>query len=192
MPIEVDGDDRRRRIGDAGLRVVRERGVAALTVRAVAAELGGSTSLVTNYVRDRTELLGLTMDSVLRHWDAEAESLTGKGGLAELAAWAVDWYTGDGPTVVTVLLSILTADRPDPERLATVRRELEILHTQLRAAAHAERTPDPAQAADLLYLITRGAMITSVEDPARWPLDRLTRAATHLAELLRAQPDSAE
>ncbi|WP_433563076.1 TetR/AcrR family transcriptional regulator [Nocardia sp. CA-151230] len=186
MPIEVDSADRRRRIGDAGLRVVRDRGIAALTVRAVAAELGGSTSLVTNYVRDRTELLGLTMDSVLRQWDTEAESLTGAdGGLAELAAWAVDWYSGDGPTVVAVLLKVLAADRPDPDRLETVRRELDILHGQLRHAARADNAEDSDLAADLLYLITRGAMVTSVEDPDRWPLERLTRAATHLVDRLR-------
>ncbi|AHH17682.1 transcriptional regulator TetR family [Nocardia nova SH22a] len=184
MPIEVDGSQRRRRIGDAGLRVVRAHGVAGLTVRAVAAELGGSTSLVTNYVRNRGELLALTMDSALRQWDTEAEQVTTSGGLAELAAWAVDWYSDDGPIVTSVLLEVLAGG--DPDRLATVRRELDILYGQLRAATH--DTDDPDIAADLLYLITRGAMVTSVEDPGRWPLERLTHAATYLVDRMRERP----
>jgi hypothetical protein len=57
-------------------------------------------------------------------------------------------------------------------------------------AARADDTDDPDMAADLLYLITRGAMITSMEDPARWPTERLARAATYLVDRLRNRPDN--
>ncbi|MBL1076527.1 TetR/AcrR family transcriptional regulator [Nocardia sp. 2] len=192
MPVEVDSADRRRRIGEAGVRIVREHGVAGLTVRAVAAALGGSTSLITNYVRNRTQLLDLTLETLVHQWDTQVDELTGDAGqrLRRLAEWALDWNRDTGPTVAKILVQILGENAIDAQRLATLHHELDRLRGRLIAALRAAQVPDADTAADVLYLASRGAMITSVENPGDWPAERLARAADHLARTLAAGPDS--
>lgn len=186
MPIEVNNADRRRQIGEAGVRIVRKDGVAGLTVRAVAEELGGSTSLVTNYVRNRAELLDLTLESLARQWDTQVSGVAGspKERLHQVAVWALDWTSDSSPLVAKILIRILGEKTIEVQRLATLHRELDRLHGRITEALLADDAPDPEIAADLLYLASRGAMITCVENPGDWPIDRLTRVASHLTRLL--------
>ncbi|HJG47134.1 TetR family transcriptional regulator, partial [Corynebacterium variabile] len=62
MPREVDTSARLQRIADATLAVAREQGTRAVTLRAVAKELGGSTTLVTNYLKTRADLILNALD----------------------------------------------------------------------------------------------------------------------------------
>ena len=67
MPMDVNADERIRAIALATLDVASERGSAGVTLRAVAERLGGSTTLVTNYLKSRAELSGQRGRSRLRN-----------------------------------------------------------------------------------------------------------------------------
>ncbi|MFI6998356.1 TetR/AcrR family transcriptional regulator [Nocardia sp. NPDC050175] len=186
MPIEVNSADRRQQIGEAGVRIMREQGIAGLTMRAVAEALGGSTSLVTNYVRNRTQLLDLTLETLAHQWDTQLTQLTGPPDqqLRDAAALAVDWHADSGPAVAVLLIQILAEKTIDPQRLTTIHRELDLLHHRFDEVVRAADVAEPDAAADLLYLVSRGTMLTLVENLGDWPADRLTRAADHLTRLL--------
>ncbi|MFE6857449.1 TetR/AcrR family transcriptional regulator [Nocardia sp. NPDC057668] len=188
MPIEVNSSDRKRQIGEAGVRIVREHGTAGLTVRAVADVLGGSTSLVTNYVRTRTQLLDLTLETLVAQWDNQIADLTGSPAdkLRAVAAWALDWAGDSSPLVAKILVQLLGEQTIDADRLAALHRELDRLHARITRALEAAGIPDPAPIADLLFLASRGAMVSQVENPGGWPTERLTNAAVALTRRLDA------
>ncbi|MGW4124528.1 hypothetical protein [Nocardia sp. NPDC004711] len=191
MPIEVDSAERRRRIGEAGVQILRERGNASLTVRAVAEMLGGSTSLVTNFVRNRTELLDLTLETLSAQWNNELDEILGppEQRLATTVRWALDWHSESAPLVARIMVQILADPTIDLQRLAAVHRELDHLHTVLGDAVDAAEVLEPEAATDLLHLASRGAMLTRVENPDDWPPDRITRAADLLARLLNSMSE---
>ena len=64
MPRQVDHEDRRREIVDATVQVLAARGVRGLTFRAVAEEMGGSSTLITHYFPTRQALLDALAESV--------------------------------------------------------------------------------------------------------------------------------
>ncbi|MGV9411519.1 TetR/AcrR family transcriptional regulator [Nocardia sp. NPDC003693] len=189
MPIEVNSSDRKQQIGLAGVRIVREHGVAGLTVRAVADALGGSTSLVTNYVRNRTQLLDLTLETLVAQWDNQIAELTGSPAdkLRAVTVWALDWTGESSPLVAKILVQLLGEKTIDADRLAALHRELDRLHGRITQAMTAAGIPDPEPVADLLFLASRGAMLAQVENPAGWPADRLARAATGFTGRLTAE-----
>ena len=57
MPAIVDHDERRREVAEAAFRLVAKNGLAALTVRAVAEEVGCSTAVVSHYFANKRQLL---------------------------------------------------------------------------------------------------------------------------------------
>lgn len=188
MPAEVESTERRRQIGEAALRVVRERGAAQLTIRAVAEAMGGSTSLITHYVRNRRELLILAFITVEHRWAAEEQRLADLPAaerIEHLAAWGADWSREEDEVVAALLLHLLTEAKPAPEDLAVVHHTLDAWHRELGQAAQAAGIPAPWAAADLIYLVSRGAMLSTLEHPGAWTAERLTTAAANLTRLLR-------
>lgn len=73
----------RPRIVRAALRMVDEKGLAALTMRALATELEVSPMALYNHVRDKDELVDLMVDLMLGEVDTSA---TGGGWLTRLRA----------------------------------------------------------------------------------------------------------
>lgn len=72
MPAEIDRAERLDDIARAVLEIAREHGGQAVTVRAVAARLGGSTTLVTKYLPSRPALLANALRYVRENWAAES------------------------------------------------------------------------------------------------------------------------
>ena len=72
---EPDGDEPRRvplsrpRVVRAALQLVDEKGLAALTMRGLATELGVSPMALYNHVQDKEELVDLMLDLVLEEVD---------------------------------------------------------------------------------------------------------------------------
>ncbi|WP_328842765.1 TetR/AcrR family transcriptional regulator [Streptomyces sp. NBC_00258] len=194
MPTEVESTERRRQIGKAALRVVRERGAAQLTIRAVADAMGGSTSLVTHYVRNRRELLILAFTAVEHRWAAEENRLAqlpAADRIDYLAQWGANWSSEEDEVLAALLLHLLTEARPAPESLAVVHQELDAWRQALGEAAEAADIRSPWASADLIYLVSRGAMLSTLEHPDAWTAERLAAAARNLNRLLRpAHPSS--
>ncbi|USQ86407.1 TetR/AcrR family transcriptional regulator [Streptomyces phaeoluteigriseus] len=192
MPIEVDEARRLDEIAAATIQVARERGVRSVTIRAVAAQLGGSTAVVTNYVASRSALMINALRRAEEEWGADMEgALDGLTGEARLEA-ALKWMctTEHDDEVMRRLLMEIASEGPDAGRAVedmrrtTSRRNRDELHTLAAEAG----LPDAALAGDILHLLMRGYWLTTLEDPDGWPEDRAARAALAVAALLRDAP----
>jgi AcrR family transcriptional regulator len=94
VPRAVDVESRDRELREATLRVIVGHGVAGVTIRRVAAELGRSTTAVTHYVADRDELLARVVGGVLAVRQDHAERLVAD---ADDALWAlIEWSVQSG------------------------------------------------------------------------------------------------
>ncbi|KQX61225.1 TetR/AcrR family transcriptional regulator [Streptomyces sp. Root1310] len=192
MPIEVDEARRLDEIAAATLHVARERGVRSVTIRAVAARLGGSTAMVTNYVASRSALMINAMRWAEREWGAQMDgALVGMTGEARLEA-ALKWMCTTEPDdeILRRLLMEIASEGPDAGpavedvRRATSRRNRD----ELSALAAEAGLPDAALAGDILHLLTRGYWLSTLEDPEGWPEERAARALLAVAALLRGAP----
>jgi TetR/AcrR family transcriptional repressor of bet genes len=60
MPVQVDHEARKRLVISATIELIAERGLEDTSIRTVSARAGYSTSIVTHYFRDKTDLLKST------------------------------------------------------------------------------------------------------------------------------------
>jgi AcrR family transcriptional regulator len=178
MPREVDSTQRLTDIAEATIAVARASGAHAVTIRSVARELGGSTTLVTNYLPSRAALVLNALDRGRDRWEAERSGeLTAtppRDRLHALIDRALN-STGDDTVLRTLILEIVAHAGFEPEMAAALRREstrfLELLETTAREAGYA----NPASVAEQTYLLFRGAYIASAEDPEFWTEQHLRR-----------------
>ncbi|MWA08414.1 TetR/AcrR family transcriptional regulator [Streptomyces sp. BA2] len=188
MPIEVDAAHRLDEIAAATIEVARERGVRAVTIRAVAERLGGSTAVVTNYVPSRADLMVNALRHAEREWAREADGLlSGVQGIERLSALA-RWMcsTVDDDEVMRRLLMEIIAAGPAAGREAEQVRELaRDQREELQGVVTEADVPGPDLAADVLHLLFRGYWLSALEDPEGWPAERGERAAQAVVEMLR-------
>lgn len=57
MPIEVDPGERKREVAEAAHALIREGGLGKVTVRSLAARLGCSTTAITHYFANKSEII---------------------------------------------------------------------------------------------------------------------------------------
>ncbi|MGW7051643.1 TetR/AcrR family transcriptional regulator [Streptomyces sp. NPDC054887] len=192
MPIEVDEERRLDEIADATIQVARERGVRSVTIRAVAAQLGGSTAMVTNYVSSRSALMINALRRAEEGWTREMEQvLEGVAGPDRLRA-AARWMCTterDDEVQRRLLMEIASAGpgagaEVEELRRATSRRS----RAEFGALAAEAGLPDPALGADILHLLFRGYWLSTLEDPESWSTERGTRTALALLDLLGGRP----
>lgn len=184
MPIQVDVQQRRTAIAEATFRVAARKGLGAVTIRSVAAELGASTTVITNYLPTRTELLANAIDRLTDEWLAELDALSGgddpAAALANVMEAAVSW---DGDELLRCQFWVAVLSEPD--RTADVQQQLieaaESVRLVLEKLAEQCGHPDPAGAADQLFLFAQGAFVSIVEAPTRWTAERLRTAARAMA-----------
>jgi AcrR family transcriptional regulator len=189
VPIDVQVDERLAAIAEATLRVAEARGADGITIRAVAEAMGGSTTVVTNYVKSRTALINNAIDHVLARWrDDETSALDGVADadrLEALALWSCS-SDGDDELIRQLFIEMLAKSREPSDFSDAVRRDAEEHRLHLRDAARLASAPDPDLAADVLHLVLRGFYLASVEDPERWTTERVSPIVRQLVALLRA------
>ncbi len=189
MPVEIDVDQRLASIADATLKIVAAEGVEGVTIRAVAQRIGGSTTLVTNYLPTRAALLRNALEHAIQGWGEDLElSLQGTGErerLAAVARWACS-TTGDDQVLRRLLMELLGREEPGSEALQVVREDSRQSLDLLAAAAEAAGAPDAAFTAEVLHLVLRGFYVSSLEDPERWSSERMTPLVERLVRMLTA------
>jgi len=188
MPKDIDREARLQAIADATIGVARASGANAVTIRAVARELGGSTTLVTNYLPSRAALILNVLDRASARWRAEYEGVTDGLSPAERFEALVSWEPdGDEvePVLRALILEIVANAETEPTLRDALRRESESYRAVLRDAAREAGYADPVLATELGYLLLRGSYFANAEDPAYWHAAR-TREITLSA--LRALP----
>ncbi|WP_455355277.1 TetR/AcrR family transcriptional regulator [Streptomyces sp. SYSU K217416] len=169
MPIDVDEVQRRREIAKATLAVAARDGARAITIRAVAKELGGSTAMVTNYVPTRIALITNAVRAAESRWRSELEARIGDLDGPERLRAMVEWNLStdaDDLLLRSLWLEMLSSARSDPNGVDL--REARESRQEFSDAAIAAGVPNAQLAADVLFLLTRGYFVSTVEEPAYW------------------------
>lgn len=180
MPIQVDVAERRQSIAEATFRVAARDGMAGVTLRSVAGEMGASTTVITNYLPTRADLLINAIDVLGGEWMEEVDEIrsrrAGRAALAEVIRSAVDWDDEElmrcrfWVAVMSTTPRTRDVDFHLAEAAGRVRAVLEELLEEIEVA-------DPEAAADLLFLFAQGVAASIVEDPDGWPRKRTIKAA---------------
>jgi len=192
MPIDVDIDARLTDIARATLEVIRVRGTAGLTIRAVADALGGSTTLVTNYLPNRAALLRNAMRIALDEWEAELDAhladVPERERLEAAAHWATT-TTGDDHVLRRLFLETIAHAEADTELHAALRDDARQTREYLAQEADRAQARDPQFVADALHLLLRGYYLSSLEDPESWPPEQMAALLTRIiASLIPVEP----
>ncbi|MFG2650404.1 TetR/AcrR family transcriptional regulator [Streptomyces sp. NPDC048436] len=178
MPIDVDEVQRRKEIAQATLAVAARDGARAITIRAVAKELGGSTAMVTNYVPTRIALITNAVRAAESRWRADLDDHVGELGGKERLRATVEWHLSTEPEDLllrTLWVEMLSTAHTDPAGVD--RRQPRESRQEFLEASIAAGVPDAELAADMLSLLTRGYFVSTIEDPAYWTPERAGRIA---------------
>ena len=189
MPRFVDHDVRKRDIVRATLEILAESGTGGLSFRAVAARLGGSTTLVTHYFPNQDALFAEVASSSLEQWVEEIDELDQRGRTPEerlqnLLVWLMP-VPPLGLTQERARINLLSSqllgvghrtalEEWDVKIRSVLRSHLEELVPQ----ADVERT------VELLRVTISGVVLTVVEHPDSWPVERQLAIVEHLMLLL--------
>lgn len=191
MPILVDSNRRLDDIAVATLAVASESGPSGVTVRAVAAELGGSTALVTNYVASRNELLANAIRYVQRQWRSEQAAVAGRyPDPVERLRALMTWFTGtnpDDPAARRIWLNVVAHVGEDLDPAKVLRADAAGQRADVGQLLQDAGVPDESSA-DAVYLALRGFYFATTEDPDEWPPERANAALARLTDLLLATP----
>jgi AcrR family transcriptional regulator len=194
-----DHDTRRREVAEAVLRVLATRGFAQLTMRAVAAELGASTGIVTHYFATKDELRTFALDVLARSVD-ERQPTTAPPGLPALRALVLGMLplTAEGATANRIWISSWDVVLAAPDLTATY------AETYAQSRARVERAvriaqeagelgdADPGELAAALHAFTLGLAVQAVLDPAAFPPARqIAMTDAYLRTLTPSRPTNA-
>ncbi len=189
MPIAVDSSQRLDDIAVATLAVAADSGPSAVTVRAVAAELGGSTTLVTNYVASRNDLLANAIRYVQRQWRSEQGAVADRyRDPVERLRAVMTWFTGtdpDDPPARRIWLNVVAHVGEDSYPAKVLRADAAGQRADVGALLQDAGMADAA-GADAVYLALRGFYFATTEDPDEWPPERANAALSRLIDLLLA------
>ncbi|MBW8481232.1 TetR/AcrR family transcriptional regulator [Actinomadura parmotrematis] len=191
MPVEIDVTERLATIAAATLDIVAAEGIDGVTIRAVAKRIGGSTTLVTNYLPTREALLTNAVEHAIGDWEEDMAPVVAgapaRDRLAAVAAWACT-TSGDDEVLRRLFMEILGRADPASEALRVLARDARRNHGLFAEAAADAGAPDPAFAADVLHLVLRGFYVSSLEDPERWSSERTGPVVERLVRLLVGGP----
>jgi AcrR family transcriptional regulator len=184
MQGEFDVRDRLTAIAEATLEIAWEDGPRAVTIRSIAARLGGSTTMVTKFVPTRTALIENALRHIQRTWDEDlAASLGNRTGIDRLRA-LIEWTfstTEYDKAIRPLWIETFTHDR---DAATASRKQAHDEANSLRdAISSAGLSHDSDWLGDLLFLAARGYFVSTIEDPDEWTDDRAARAASRLLDL---------
>ncbi|MBT2477422.1 TetR/AcrR family transcriptional regulator [Streptomyces sp. ISL-94] len=185
MPIDVDEVQRRKAIAQATLAVAARDGTHAITIRAVAKELGGSTAMVTNYVPTRTDLITNAVRAAESRWRDDLEARVGDLTGADLLRATVEWHLSTEPEDLllrALWVEMLSSAHTDPNGVD--RREPRASRQEFLDLSTAAGVPDADLAADVLSLLTRGYYVSTMEEPTYWTAERAGRVAKAVVDAL--------
>ncbi|NGO80187.1 TetR family transcriptional regulator [Streptomyces sp. YC504] len=181
-----DHEARRRDVSAAVWQVMATRGFAGLTLRAVAAQLGATTGLLTHYFPTKRALVAYALDLLEERTLARPRRTSGTG-LSSVRDALLDILplTPEATDSNRIWVSSWDAALSDPELSADYARKYAGSRDRLRervlAAQELGELPpgDPAQIASAAQAFVLGLVVQALFDPAAYPRD-------HQVELLDA------
>ena len=181
MPPEIDTSARLTEIAEATLEVAREEGPRSVTIRAVAARMGRSTTVITKFIPSRSALLVNAVSHVRAGWDAAVTEVLGrKSGMERLRAlmdWTLDTEDYDD-AARRLWHEILAKEEPDSDQWEALVDEAHDDHASIVKTIEESAIDAPPWLADVLFLVSRGFFVSTVKDPEGWSGDR-ARAAVN-------------
>jgi AcrR family transcriptional regulator len=181
-PPRGDHDARRRDVSEAVWRVLAGRGFGQLTLRAVAAEMGGSTGLLTHYFPTKRALVRYAHGVAEERTNTRVPRVAPDEGLPALRAALLDVLalTPEAVAMSRVWVSFWDAAIGDPELAATETARYERWRGKLRP--HVRTAVDLGHIAgpvdDVVVTVaafTHGLVVQALFDPDRFPPDRQTQ-----------------
>ncbi|MGW2252958.1 TetR/AcrR family transcriptional regulator [Kitasatospora sp. NPDC001660] len=198
-PARGDHDARRLEVSEGVWRVLSSRGFEGLTLRAVAAELGASTGLLTHYFPNKRALLGHALEELDRRSLARprrtdpADGTPPPAGLARLRAALLDILPLDEAAVAGNRIWVGSWDvaLADPELAAAhagrYGRSREALAAHVADAQRLGELPAGADAAELAagaQAFVLGLVVQALFSPGEFPAGRqVALLDAHLAGL---------
>ena len=184
MPAKGDHDARRADVAAAVWRVLDAHGFGGLTMRAVAAELGASTGLLTHYFANKRELVRYANEIASERTETRPWRQAEQPGLA---AWRVALVnvlpvSADAVAMNRVWVSFWDAALDDESLREAQRARYERWRGRLQA--HVEEaqargelpaTADPSDIAVEAAAFTHGLVVQALFDPDRLPAERQLR-----------------
>ncbi|MFE9959621.1 TetR/AcrR family transcriptional regulator [Micromonospora sp. NPDC005299] len=181
MPARGDHDARRADVSAAVWRVLAVRGFGGLTLRAVAAEMGVSTGLLTHYFPNKRALVRHAVDVAERHTDARDRHAAAGEGRPALRAALLDVLplTDEATVMSRVWVSYWDGALADEEFAADQRRRYDRWRARLRAqvdaalrGAPAGPGTDPDDLVATCAAFAHGLVVQALFDPAAFPARR--------------------
>ncbi|MDH6138319.1 AcrR family transcriptional regulator [Kitasatospora sp. GP30] len=183
-PARGDHDARRRDVSAAVWRVLADRGFGALTLRAVAAEMGASTGLLTHYFPNKQALLRTALEVLAEQSARRPRRVAPADGLAALRTLLLDVLPLDADTTAGNRIWVGSWDvaLADPELAAEhaerYRRSRVRLTEQVEIAQRRGELPADLPAADLAaaaQAFVLGLVVQALFAPAEFPPERQIR-----------------
>lgn len=192
MPARTDHDARRREVSAAVWRVLAAHGFGGLTLRAVAAELGASTGLLTHYFPSKQALVVHALEVAEERTRERDRRRPDGNGLAALRAALADVLpvSPELTEINRVWVSSWDVALADPELGALERARYRRWRARLRdlvvdAQQCGElRDGDPDDVTAGIAAFTHGLVVQALFDPRAFPRKRLLGLLDqHLAAL---------
>ncbi|MFC0598671.1 TetR/AcrR family transcriptional regulator [Streptomyces palmae] len=174
-----DHEARRRDVSEAVWRVLAAHGFAGLTLRAVAAELGATTGLLTHYFPAKRDLVVHALDLLAERTASRPRRAAGQG-LSALRAALLDILplTAEATASNRIWVSSWDTALADPELSADYARKYAHGRTRLTdlvsAAQQRGELPsgDPERIAAGAQSFALGLVVQALFDPAAFPPQR--------------------
>jgi AcrR family transcriptional regulator len=181
VPARGDHEARRRDVSEAVWRVLAAHGFGGLTLRAVAAEMGASTGLLTHYFPTKRALVTYALKVAEERTATRVRRIAPEPGLAALRAALLDVLplTPESTAMNRIWVSSWDGALGDPD-LATVERARyvrwrRLLRPHVDAARQRGELPATADPEDLVAIaaaFAHGLVVQALFDPRRFPKSR--------------------
>jgi len=181
VPARGDHEARRRGVSAAVWRVLAAHGFDGLTLRAVAAEMGATTGLLTHYFPTKRALVRYALEVAEERTVNREMRVPETEGIAALRAALLDVLplTPDGADMNKVWVSSWDIALGDPEfgdgQRARYARWRGRLRPHVEAAIRRGELPagaDPDAVVAVAAATTHGLVVQALFDPERFPPDR--------------------
>ncbi len=175
MPRQVDHDARRAEVAALAAALVADRGIG-VSVRDVAAEGGFSTTVVTHYFADKSDLLRHAYDSAVAAMTARIAAVGDDPDPLRAHCATLLPLDEEGRRIWRTWLAFFGAAVGDAELAALQRRRVRRQRTALASLVGADAAvaagTDTADAARTLLALVHGIASEAAFDPEDWPAAR--------------------
>ena len=178
MARHVDRAQREQDIAKAAIRILSEEGPAALTLRRLAKELGGSQTLITHFYPNREELFRAVTDRLIASYDEDLGRLEQGKNPAERLRLLLEWMLpmGQENQLAERGRVLLVGQRNQTDG---VQHFFDAHESKMRQLLRDHVTPlSPADRVEpiveILRVLVNGVALSTVEHPGEWPDQRLT------------------